>query len=61
MVVKGRAREIRDLDESLGVLLLPLFPWQDGSKPRLVRIEPSSVSGRRFAVRGGFVSATGSV
>ena len=34
VVVKGTAREISELDESLGVMILPLFPWQAGPKPR---------------------------
>ncbi len=50
VVVKGTAREIRELDESLGVMLLPLFPWQAGRKPRYVRIERAQVTGRRFVV-----------
>ena len=50
VVVKGTAREIRELDETLGVMLLPLFPWQGGPKPRYVRIERAQVTGRRFPV-----------
>jgi uncharacterized protein len=56
VVVKGTAREVHDLDETITVMLLPLFPWQDGLKPRFVRIEPELVTGRRFAVRGGHVT-----
>lgn len=51
VVVKGVAREIWDVDETIRALALPLLPWVEGSKPRLVRIEPTSVSGRRFHVR----------
>jgi len=54
VVVKGRAHEIWDVDEILRALRLPLYPWQPGRKPRFVRIEPSSVTGRRFVVEGGF-------
>lgn len=53
VVVKGVAREIWDVDETIRTLALPLLPWAEGAKPRLVRIEPTSVSGRRFRVRGG--------
>ena len=48
VVVHGRAREVTGLHEALDALRLPLFPWHAGPKPRLVRIEPSDVSGRRF-------------
>ena len=54
VVVKGRAHEIWDVDEILRALRLPLYPWQPGRKPRFVRIEPHTVTGRRFAVEGGF-------
>ena len=39
-------------------MILPLFPWQAGPKPRYVRIEPASVTGRRFVVSGGMRPAT---
>ena len=57
VVVKGRAREILEVEETLRALRLPLYPWQPGRKPRFVRIEPVSVTGRRFVVEGGFTSA----
>ena len=57
VVVKGRAHEIVDVGETLRALQLPLFPWQPGRKPRFVRIEPTTVTGRRFAVTGGFTSS----
>ena len=53
VVLRGRAREIRDVDEVLDLLASPLHPWHQGAKPRVVRIEPDSLSGRRFAVRDG--------
>ena len=56
VVVKGRAQEIWEAEETLRALRLPLFPWQPGRKPRFVRIEPLSVTGRRFVVDGGFSS-----
>ena len=58
VVVKGRAHEILDVDEILRALRLPLFPWQPGRKPRFVRLEPASVTGRRFVVEGGFTTAS---
>ena len=56
VVVKGTAHEIWEVEETLRALRLPLFPWQPGRKPRFVRIEPTSVTGRRFVVDGGFRS-----
>ena len=56
VVVKGQAHEIWEVDEILRALRLPLYPWQPGRKPRFVRIEPHSVTGRRFVVKGGFRS-----
>jgi uncharacterized protein len=50
VVVKGRAREVARLHESIEALDLPLFPWHQGPKPRIVRIEPEEVHGRRFTV-----------
>lgn len=57
VVVRGVAHEVYDLDDALDALRLPLYPWHDAPKPRIMRIHPDSVSGRRFAVRGGHVSA----
>ena len=50
VVVKGLAREIKQMYEALEALELPLFPWLASSKPHIVRIEPDEVSGRRFPV-----------
>jgi uncharacterized protein len=50
VVVKGRAVEIQRIHELLAATDLPLFPWQVGPKARFVRIEPDSVTGRRFHV-----------
>jgi nitroimidazol reductase NimA-like FMN-containing flavoprotein (pyridoxamine 5'-phosphate oxidase superfamily) len=59
VVVKGRAHEILEVEETLRALRLPLYPWEPGRKPRFVRIEPTSVTGRRFVVDGGFMAAEG--
>lgn len=48
VVVKGRAREVKQLDDMLDAIGLPLFPWHASPKPRFVRIEPLEVTGRRF-------------
>ena len=53
VVVRGTAQEIRKLDEVLEALSLPVFPWHDVPKPRFLRIEADSISGRRFPVTGG--------
>jgi uncharacterized protein len=50
VVVKGRAREIKQMYEALDALELPLFPWHASSKPHIVRIEPTEITGRRFRV-----------
>jgi len=52
VVVKGRAREVRQLHDVIATVDLPLFPWQGGTKPRFVRIEADEVTGRRFATIG---------
>lgn len=57
VVIRGEAREIRDTDESLAAMDLPIFPWQDGAKPRFVRIVPSTTTGRRIHVRVTTVAA----
>ena len=56
VVVKGRAVEIIEREETLRALRLPLFPWQSGRKPRFVRIEATALTGRRFSVAGGFTT-----
>jgi uncharacterized protein len=58
VVLKGRAQQILDVDELHDSFDLPLFPWQPGRKGAFVRIEASSVTGRRFPVtaRGSWTS-----
>lgn len=48
VVIKGMAREITRLHEVLDALDLPLFAWHASAKPRIVRIEPEQIAGRRF-------------
>ena len=50
VVLKGRAVEIEQLHDLLEATDLPLFPWHAAPKPRFVRIDPVSVTGRRFHV-----------
>jgi len=53
VIVKGTAREVNRLYEVLDVFELPLFPWHSSPKPHFIRIEPESLTGRRFEVTGG--------
>lgn len=48
VVVKGHAKEIKGLYDSIAAAELPVHPLQPGHKPRLVRITPDAVTGRRF-------------
>lgn len=53
VVVRGVAHEVYELDDAIAALSLPLFPWHDGAKPRIMRVHADTVSGRRFTVHGG--------
>jgi uncharacterized protein len=53
VVVKGTAEEVARLYDVLDVFELPLFPWHTAPKPHFIRIEPDSITGRRFEVTGG--------
>lgn len=53
VVVSGTAHEIQQLHEVLEALELPVFPWEGGPKPHFVRIDPDTITGRRFTVPGG--------
>jgi nitroimidazol reductase NimA-like FMN-containing flavoprotein (pyridoxamine 5'-phosphate oxidase superfamily) len=48
VVVKGQARTITGLHESLDALFLPLHPVHPGPKPHLVRVVVDEISGRWF-------------
>jgi uncharacterized protein len=50
VVVKGRAVELKRMQELFDANDLPLFPWHAAPKSRFVRIEPESITGRRFHV-----------
>ena len=48
VVVKGRAVELEAVDERRHAGAQPVFPLQRPPKAHFVRIEPISISGRRF-------------
>ncbi|RBY79674.1 pyridoxamine 5'-phosphate oxidase family protein [Blastococcus sp. TF02A-26] len=50
VVVKGNAEEVLKRQDMMDTLDLPLHPWQAGIKDRFIRIIPTALSGRRFAV-----------
>lgn len=50
VVVKGRADAIRQVQDLMDTVDLPLFPWQGGDKNRFLRIHPDLITGRRFPV-----------
>lgn len=51
VVVTGKARQVRSLHEVLEAMDLPVTPWEGNSKPHVVRIEPTTITGRRFQIR----------
>lgn len=57
VVVKGEAQQVNRLYDVLEVVELPIFPWQSSPKPHFIKIEPDSITGRRFDVAGGARSA----
>lgn len=59
VVISGTAHQVQQLHEVLEALELPVFPWQEGAKPYFVRIDPDSITGRRFPIQGGVAAATG--
>lgn len=50
VVVKGRAKKLEEPYGVLDALTLPLSPWHGGHKPWFIRIEPDSITGRRFPI-----------
>lgn len=48
VVVEGTAQEVNRLHDVVDALALPLFAWHTAPHPCIVRIEPESVTGRRF-------------
>lgn len=50
VVLEGRAEGIREIDELMDTVDLPLFPWQGGTKSLFIRLVPMKVTGRRFPI-----------
>ena len=50
VVVKGDAHEIHGTVEMINALTLPLSPLHPSAKPRFVRIDPTSITGREFTI-----------
>lgn len=50
VVVKGRAHQVEHMEEVFAAEELPLFPWAAHPKPNFVRIDSTSVTGRRFHI-----------
>lgn len=48
VLVAGVATEIVQVHQVLDLLRLPVFPWEPGAKPHLVRIRPERITGRLF-------------
>jgi nitroimidazol reductase NimA-like FMN-containing flavoprotein (pyridoxamine 5'-phosphate oxidase superfamily) len=48
VVVQGRAEQVDDKSELADLFHHVRDPWAPGSRPVLVRITPSQVTGRRF-------------
>jgi uncharacterized protein len=50
VMMYGPAHQVLKMDELLETGFLPLASWQSGSKERFVRIQPTSLTGRRFKI-----------
>jgi nitroimidazol reductase NimA-like FMN-containing flavoprotein (pyridoxamine 5'-phosphate oxidase superfamily) len=53
VIVRGTTRVLEKLNEVYAAQELPLVPWDATPKPIFVRIEPETISGRRFAAARG--------
>lgn len=51
VVVRGRANSIALRDDIAQIFDLDLEAWHESEKPTFVRLEPTTISGRRFARR----------
>jgi len=49
VLVTGVAEEVSRFHELLDLMRLPVFPWEPGAKPHLIRIRPETITGREFA------------
>ncbi len=59
VMVTGKAVEVKDLDEALVAFRVAAAPWESGVKPRIIRILPDRITGRRFPIRPGVVPQAG--
>lgn len=50
VVAKGSAMRIDSTEDVLASFSIMLFPWQSGHKDTFIRIEPTSITGRKFTV-----------
>lgn len=50
VVAKGSAVRINSTEDVLDSFSIMLFPWQSGRKDTFIRIEPTSITGRKFKV-----------
>jgi len=50
VVIKGRAVPVRNREELMDTLFLPLHPWHQGDKPYFVRVIPERATMREFHV-----------
>lgn len=55
VVIRGAARVLERLNEIYAAQELPLVPWDPAPKPIFIRIEPESISGRRFSAARGLL------
>ena len=64
VVIKGTAKDLRERDEIMRALRLPITPWPGDPKPRIVQINPDpgpgTETGRRFHVYGAITTETSS-
>lgn len=50
VVAKGRAVLLERMEELLDAEDLPLRPWAQDEKPNIVRVRPTTLTGRRFVI-----------
>jgi uncharacterized protein len=48
VLIVGQCEVVHDLDVTFEVLQAGLEPWAEGRRPKLVRIKPDFISGRRL-------------
>lgn len=53
VIIKGAATVVERTDADLNRIGRPLFPWQGIGQDHIIRISPTSITGRRYATRAG--------